>query len=275
MFDAVFSKNPEPVALGTFVVLNGNVLKGTNILVSWFNDTTVLVPMNARNSFTLPTEHQMFDQLLMALASKAISINYIVDFRAFMDPKARFNEFLAGTLDPATVGIKLTKDEQALPALQKSVVAKFDAVFTPSTPLIPDGVDIEKVFGKDMVTAINQWRKGSAIDLPRSVTSKIRENQKEFGLLRVKTTAARVVVENDMGHKITKVRFLEAYNTQIKPAWDRQRIPARFAVEATQSGYGTSVSRQPVTIHENYIEVGCQMIPRAEVERTVALLNLG
>jgi len=286
MFDIVFDRSNETATpLGTFVVTKGNVTKGSAPLVTWFNDKSVIIAMNARSSFTLPSEHSMFDQLLLTFMSKNIGVMYVESLTKFMDPKARFAEFLDGTIDPASFGMTLNVDQLQLPAIYAQTKSMFDAMFTPPTPSFSAGINLTEFFSDSNITNIEAWRKGQLNNLSTDVRAKINSNrQDKAGLLRIVKSGNSQFVENDMGHRVTKTRFVEAYNRIVKPLWDRYQPDARPDESLNNNGsYGTSIqvkesgdsynSNKNISVFADHIRLGCQRIPRAEVEAVVAQLT--
>lgn len=285
MFNAIFKKKDTASALGTFTVKNGNLLKGTTPLVTWFNDRAVIIGMSARASFTLPTEHQMFDQLLLEFMNRKIGIMYVDSLPAFMNPKARFTDFLEGTLDPATVGIVLTADEAKLPELYKGVTAKFKEVFTATKGQITvGGVDLTKYFMAEEIEAIEKWRADRNVRLPGSVIGKINSagiGGAKAGLLRIYPRGNTTLVQNHRGDHVSKTRFLEAYNNHLQPRWasvaDDPNNSTKLnnythRVEASENGSNYNRNNE-VDVYPSYVRIGCQQIPRSEVERIVQLLT--
>jgi hypothetical protein len=258
-------------AFGTFEVVDGNVTKNRTAILQFFNETTALVPMTARIGFTTPVEHSAFDETLMALSSAGVTIQYVETVAKFMDPKARFAEWLRGQLTPVSVGLKLTAEELAVPSAYETAKAKFVALFTPPQPILSaGGIDTITLFGEDNALQIDRWRKGERTNLPSSVTTKCRIHQRTHGLLKIVAAGgAAYKVQNDQGHFISRTRFLSAWREYIKPAWDRG-AGAHFRVEATEKNSYRSGTRQDVSVTAEYISIGCQYVPRAEVERIVA-----
>jgi len=121
-------------AAAPFTVENGNIKAGHNLVLSWFNEKTALIPMNARSFFTTAEHHAQFDAALIFLVSSGKSVMYPETIALFMDPKKRFVEFLEGKLDPTSLGMELTKAEQGLPAAYASSKEKFKGMFTPPIP---------------------------------------------------------------------------------------------------------------------------------------------
>jgi hypothetical protein len=281
MFDAIFNKTPEAAALGTFTVTNGNVTKGGNPLVTWFNDKSVIIAMNARVSFTLPAEHQMFDSILMDLMAKNIGVMYVDSVSGFMNPKARFNEFLDGKLDPKSVGMDLPAPLNNLPELYQTVKGLFDAMFTAPVPPMSPGVDLSLYFDADQIVEIEKWRNHDAQHLSSTIRRVINNTgQDKAGLLKVVTSGGSTWVVNDQGHRITKTRFITAYEAWAKRNWevssdvpnDRRLNGSYNDVEVKESGSNYNNSKT-VAVYRDYVTVGCQSIPRAEVEAMVQKLT--
>lgn len=130
-----------------FTVENGNIKAGNHLVLSWFNEKTALIPMNARSFFTTAEHHAQFDAALIFIVSNGKSVMYPETIALFMDPKKRFVEFLEGTLDPTSLGMELTKAEQGLPAAYASVRDKFKVMFT--APIPPRVFDTRKVADRD------------------------------------------------------------------------------------------------------------------------------
>lgn len=280
MFDAIFNKTPEAAALGTFTVTNGNVTKGGNPLVTWFNDKSVIIAMNARVSFTLPAEHQMFDSILMDLMAKNIGVMYVDSVSGFMNPKARFGEFLDGKLDPKSVGMDLPAPLNNLPELYQTVKGLFDAMFTAPIPPMSPGVDLSLYFDADQIVEIEKWRKGDLNALPTQIKNIITRNgQRKIGLLRVSGSGTSIKVQNDQGHYITKTRFVNAYDNQAKPAWAKagevsvtQKLNRDYQeIEARERGSSYNYGK-PFSVFIDHVELGCQSIPRVEVEAMIQKL---
>lgn len=281
MFDAIFNKTPEAAALGTFTVTNGNVTKGGNPLVTWFNDKSVIIAMNARVSFTLPAEHQMFDSILMDLMAKNIGVMYVESVSKFMDPKARFKEFLDGKLNSVDVGMSLNTDEVMLPELFRSVRGKFDAMFTAPVPPMSPGVDLSLYFDAGQIVEIEKWRKGDLNALPTQIKNIITRNgQRKIGLLRVSGSGTSIKVQNDQGHYTTKTRFVAAYESWAKPAWAKdgdvsatQKLNPNYQeIEARERGSSYNYGK-PFSVFIDHVELGCQSIPRVEVEAMIQKLT--
>jgi len=262
---------------GTFEVVDGNVSKNRVAILNFFNETTALVPMNARQSFTTPEEHAAFDATLMGLSTTGVGIQYIESITKFMDPKARFKEWLEGTLTPASVGLKLTAEELAVPSAFASAKAKFQELFSiPLPPLSEGGIDLLAVgFTPEQAIVIDNWRKTQGNNLNSGITRAVNADQSKRNVLRIVSTGGNSYrVENANGHAITRTRFMRAYNESIKPIWDRTppngeigRL-TRFYVEAKEkNAYDRDHN---VEVFNSYVTIGCQSIPRAEVERIVS-----
>jgi len=267
---------------GTFEVVDGNVSKNRVAILNFFNETTALVPMNARSSFTTPEEHAAFDATLMGLSTTGVGIQYIESIPKFMDPKARFKEWLDGTLTPASVGLKLTAEELAVPSAFASAKAKFEELFTPPKPVLSaGGIDLlEAGYTNEQAVAIDNWRSTPGNSLPSSISRKANEDQKHRNVLRLICTGGDAYrIENVNGHSMTRTQFLRGYNQYIKPQWDRVppngeigRLGSSFYLEGKQVS-GRYASDHEVTVYNNYVVIGCQSIPRAEVERIVGKLE--
>lgn len=267
---------------GTFEVVDGNVSKNRVAILNFFNETTALVPMNARSQFTTPEEHAAFDATLMGLSTTGVGIQYVETVAKFMDPKARFKEWLGGTLTPASVGLKLTAEELAVPSAFASAKAKFEELFTPPKPaLSAGGIDlIAAGYSHDQAVAVDNWRTTSGNVLPSNMLRFINEDQKHRNVLRLVCTGGDAYkIENANGHSITRTQFMRAYNQYIKPQWDRTapngeigRLGTTFYVEGKEKGRGYASDRD-VSVYNNYVTIGCQSIPRAEVERIVGKLE--
>jgi hypothetical protein len=270
--------------IGTFVVTTGNVMKGTSPLITWFNDKSVIIAMNARSTFSLPAEHAMFDGLIMALTAANIGIMYVDSLSAFMNPDARFKEFLEGTLDPTSVGMTLTTPETVLPNVYKSVKAKFDALFTAPVPPMSAGIDLTKYFDVDQIAVIEAWRSDKTKSLNGTIrTAIMNAGQSKAGLLRLVSNGNTHRVENDRGNFVSKTRFMSAYTEIAQAIWARlpkdhtaakdQRLNNGYGyIEARESNSHYN-NRQRVEVYPDYLMVGCQAIPRAEVEAMVAKIN--
>lgn len=262
---------------GTFEVDNGNVSKNRIAILNFFGNTTALVPLNARSNFTTAEEHAAFDATLMGLSQVGVGIQYVESVAKFMDPKARFKEWLEGKLDPATVGLTLTAEELAVPIAYESAKAKFIEVFTAPMPKLSEGgIDlIAAGFSPDQAASIDRWRTSSGSILP-SALNLVRTDPANRNVLRIVNTNGNAYrVENALGHSINRTQFLRAYNETIKPVWARTppngeigRLGACY-VEGKERGSNYS-NNQRVEVFNNHVTVGCQSIPRAEVERIVA-----
>jgi hypothetical protein len=262
---------------GTFEVTDGNVTKNRVAILNYFNDTTALVPMNARAHFTTPDEHAAFDGTLMGLSQIGVSIQYVETVAKFMDPKARFKEWLENKLTPASVGLKLTQEELAVPSAYESAKAKFVALFTAPLPkLSAGGIDLIAHFGAEYAAVIDRWRTDQGIALVSGITRIVTADQKSCNVLRVvATTGSAYKVENAFGHSITRTAFFRAYNNTIKPLWDR--TPANGEIGRLTSAYAETKEKgsryaqeRTIEVYNSYVVIGCQSIPRAEIERVVA-----
>lgn len=267
---------------GTFEVSDGNVTKNRKSILNFFNGTTALVPMDARSAFTTPEEHAAFDAVLWDLSANSFHIQYVDSIAKFMDPKARFKDWLDGKLTPASVGLTLTAEELAVPTAYESAKAKFIALFTPPKPVLSEGgIDLLAAgFTSDQAVRIDQWRVDGT-GLTRDISAYISGDQKTRNVLRiVKGSGSAYRIENPAGHSTTRTQFLRAYNDTIKPLWDRTppngeigRL-GRVYMEAKENG--SYMRDKEVQVFNNYVTIGCQAIPRAEVERVVAqFANLG
>ncbi len=260
---------------GTFEVTDGNVSKNRKLILQFFNDTTALVPMDARSAFTTGEEHSAFDATLMALSTVGVSIQYVESIAKFMDPKARFAEWLKGDLTPASVGLSLSQEELAVPSAYESARQKFIALFTPALPVFSSGgIDTVAIFGADDAAEIEKWRRNERDDLPQSVLVKSSGNQAARGLLRIMPRGSGHIVQNERGHHVSRTRFFAAYRSSIKGYWEGGASTSprgdgrltRFYIESNENG-GSYSTNQNANLYKDHIEVGCQSIPRAEVER--------
>ena len=274
-------RNRETADELPFSVVDGNVNVGRNPLLVWFSPIIVLVPMNARSFLTTPLDHERFDALLMYLTTTSTArIKYVTTIAGFMDPKARFSEWLKGELLPASVGLNLTHEELAVPSAYKSAKAKFVTMFTPPKPAMSEGgIDLTLIFNGEQIAEIEAWRAGGDSALSSEIMRMIDRDQKERNLLRITNTGGKSYrVETPNGHRMTRTAFFYAYNNAAKDVWERVppngevgRLGA-INVEAVEGGRSLSASRR-VAVYNNYIAIGCQHVPRAEVERIVAEFN--
>src|ERR1041384_4510994 len=274
MFDAIFNRTDANIS--TFSVAAGNLSKGTSPLTSWFNDKSILVPMNARSSFMLAEEHQMFDQIILLIMQKGIGIKYVESLHGFMDPKARFKEFLEGKLTPASVGLELTHEELALASTYKSVRAKFDAMFTLPTPPMSPGIDLTQFFRADQIAEIEAWRDSD--DIHKRLSAEIqaviaRCGPRVSGLLRlVKTSASTYVIQNYLGNCVSRTNFTQVSKVVLEK-WNQNRTGFVSHITGKQRG-SRYTDTYRVEVADTYVEIGCNYIPRAEVEAMAAKLSV-
>lgn len=217
---------------GTFEVTEGNVSKNKKQLLMFFNETTALVPMDARAQFTTPDEHAAFDGALMGLPAVGVSIQYIDSVAKFMNPEARFKEFLSGDLIPASVGLKLTAEELAVPSAYETAKAKFVALFTAPTP-------------------------------PREFDQReLREEQK----LRVYLRGSEPYQIGNGSYKMGYKSAQTLWEHKLNKKWaNRPAVESSMAISdggsVTTEGYNRNVM-----IYTTRIEIGCQTIQRNQIE---------
>lgn len=217
-----------------FSVENGNIKVGRNLVLTWFNDATALIPMNARSFFTTAEHHAQFDAALIFIVSNGKSVMYPESIAAFMDPKRRFAEFLEGKLDPTNFGMDLNKAEQGLPAAYASARDKFKAMFTPPVPP-------------------RQWD-----------TRELTERNK---LTVTASTSSTRYVKNSSGHKMG-LKTAQRLWTQLDPLW--KDVPHDQTTDRRlTSGLG-SISANGYTrypeVYADRITIGCQTIQRNAIE---------
>lgn len=217
---------------GTFEVIDGNVSKNKKQLLVFFNDTTALVPMDARSNFSTPEEHAAFDGALMGLPAVGVSVQYIESVAKFMDPVARFKEFLAGTLAPESVGLKLTHAELAVPAAFTSAKAKFVELFTAPTP-------------------------------PREFDNRpLAENEK----LKVHMRGSEPYQVGNGSYKMGYKAAMSLWENKLNKKWANR--PAVESSMAMTDGGSISVDgySRSVMVYSDRIDIGCQSIQRNRIE---------
>lgn len=270
---------------GTFVVQDGTVKKGHQIILTFFNNLA-LVPANARTSFTIPQEHQLFDGLLFALMGESIGVEYIADVRSFLNPELRMKEFL--TLDAAGAtafnekfGLKLSAEELRLADIQKSVTEKFGAVFTaPKTPVPPIAIDVDEVFGRN-AEEVAKWLRNEITETSMVVRDLANRGDKGANNL------LRVVRNNNnrdngvqclTGHRVSLTVFksaakraIDAWNGSTTPIFGRDYIIS-FNISARPRSYRYTES-VTVRVRPDHVAVGCQSVSRSEIERIYAELT--
>lgn len=269
---------------GTFTVQNGTVKKGSNIILTFFNQM-VLVPTNARQSFTIPQEHQLFDGLLFALMGANVGVEYIADVRSFLNPELRMAEFLkldavAAAKFNTRFGLNLTAEELRLATIQVSVTEKFGKVFaTPKTPVPPIAIDVDKVFG-DNAETVAKWLNNEVTDTNNVIRTIANTNA--YGsnnLLRIRKNGTRTNgVQCLTGHFVSVTTFKDAAKRSVR-LWNGAKADARkdmyidqFYIHARQRGDSYN-SNQRVSVYPDFAQVGCQKVSRSEIERILAELE--
>jgi hypothetical protein len=210
-----------------FTVEAGNVKDGNTPVLVWFGADTALISMAARKAFATAEHMAHFDAMLAFLMGSGKSVLYPTSIEAFMDPKARFTEWLDGKLDPASVGLTLTKAETAVPAAFASAKAKFKALFTPPAP--PRILDTRPV--PDSRRLITRTSRGSTSVSNGSYT-------------RALSTCRTIWNRAD-------------------PLWAKTAVDASTRVTISPR---TSSGGNSVRIYSDRIEIGCQTIQRNVVE---------
>jgi len=230
----------ETGTFGTFEVAEGNVSKNLTPILHFFNATTALVPMNARSLFTTPDEHSAFDAALMGLPAIGVSVQYIETVAKFMDPKARFTDWIKGNLTPASVGLKLTPEELAVPSAYESAKAKFEAMFTPPTPP-------RKLDGRTLID----------VEKLRIIQRSNKPYQLSNGDYTIGIGAAK-----------------KLWNDHLNAAWkDREATPTSSMAISSRPYIEAAGNERRVHIYPSYITIGCQTIQRNAIEAVA--LELG
>lgn len=260
-------------AFGTFTVTEGVVKKGVNILSSFFGDKLALIPTNARATFTLPAEHQLFDGLMFALMTAGIAIEYVDNVRTFLNPKLRFDAFLKMNAADATAfntkyELGLTPQEIQVVTTMKAVETKIGAKFNipgNSVPITLDD-DAYKVFEiQHTRIAVKRWVEGGA--LPEwSVRRRFQGSSQN--LLRVSGSGARKQVQTMGGNNISVIRFKAAYEL-----FNNRRDDAigTYIGDIRHSQYDDS---RATIKAEGVLAVGCQDVLFSEIDRIAAILEL-
>lgn len=260
--DAVVAKGSG--TFGTLTVTDGNVKKGQTVLLTFFGDKTVLIPLNARATFTVPQEHVAFDGLLFALMTAQIGVQYVDNIRSFLNPDNRFKEFMGMTqADAATFNtnfsLGLTADELRLTILTKSAKSKFAKVFFMTRRPGPDVAKLFSQANQDQIERIEKWLDGTGTRPSISVN-----NPRVNNLLRINNNR----VETLAGYSITKNQFERGYKV-IREALDRGNKTAYLSGIANYDYR----SRQ-MQMDGDVVKIGCQEHPLSEVLRIAEELGL-
>lgn len=252
---------------GTLTVKGGNVSKGTTTLLSFFGEKSVLIPLNARQTFTVAAEHAAFDGLLFALMAANITVNYVNNISTFLNPDLRFREFLGmSQADAKTMndnfGLGLTADELRVAALTKSARDKFTKVFFMEGPAIPDLKKLFPTASDNQIKSVEKWLSGKIT--ANQVLKPRLDNSKTQNLLRV----YRTTVQNLNGYSITINQFKTGY-AQIRKALDHGQIFCTVSNIARYDYHNLSM-----TMDGQVVSIGCQEHPLSEVLRIAQELGL-
>lgn len=215
---------------GPFTVKNGQVLNGRTPVFAWFDNSIGLVAISARTSIKTSEGQQLFDELLAAVRGTGATVRYIPSITGFMNPEARFAEFIAGQ---PPVGVTLTTDELRVPELLASVKARFTAAFTPPAPPAPPA----PVYVRST----------------KAVTSSTR------------LTVSGKTVSNGT-YNLTLAEAQKAWRI-IQPLWLKTKATASSRTLYERGGMisGAGASRRLV-VYPNRIHIGCQLIRREAIE---------
>lgn len=217
---------------GPFTVKGGQVLNGRTPVFSWFNNSLGLVAVSARTGIKTAEGQQIFDELLANVRATGATIRYISSIADFMNPEARFEDFVAGR-GSFRVGY-LTVEESRLPATLAAVKAKFVEAFTPpALPPVPIYVPSSK-----------------------AVT------------VNTRLTVSGNMISNG-SYRLSLVEAKKAWKI-IAPLWlkTKESSSRRVLYERAQAISGDGALRS-LRVYANRINIGCQIIYREGIEELV------
>jgi hypothetical protein len=276
-FSSILNKSEEMTPLGTFIVQNGNVSKGSKLLLSWFNGNTALIPLDARSTFTLAAEHQMFDQIIMHISQGSAKIQYVDSIRGFMNPAERFKDFIHGKLSLSDFGIE-DKVDVNLPALYRSATDVFKELFGLPTPPKSEGIDLTSFLDERQQDIVQKWRDSNDNQQLGDAQIKAAMDRDPQNRAVLKKSGNRIVSYN--GASVTHSQFKNAYKG-IKKIWDNTppngevgRLGSRGSIDARERASSPYAHSQNVDVYNSFVSVGCNKLPRLEVERIAQLLGV-
>lgn len=247
----------------TFENTNGIITFRRRIVAYQQNPKLLLVLTNARSGFDA-ADHAAFDALVYA--TDGVERRYVDSFDDFFNPKARYTAFVNGDKLEG-FGINFTPEELRLGDTIKAVMAKIEKAFKmPELPYVnAAAIDVKRIYGAQADRA-QLWLAGDST-VERSDYSLRRianNNQQANNLLRVHITRSGNV-------KIQNLTSYEASETAAKRLW-RSKLRPEWAKTLTSGGkYIGGYGNNSMYIYPTYVSIGCQSIPRAEIERIAAL----
>jgi hypothetical protein len=226
-----------------FIVGDGNVTFEGKPVLTWFNDTTILLPINARANFKTGEAHAHLDAALAVLMANKINILYPDSLAIFMNPKARFADWLDNKLTPASIGLRLSPEELAVPTAYKSAQAKFEAMFTAPVPPVPERLlDARPLADSQKLTVT--MRNGA----PRTITNG--------------------------NHSMGAITAKKLWTDFLAPKWATREclVNAERSLGSKYISVGGYSSRE-VRIHADRVVIGCQTIQRNQIEELAQRLD--
>lgn len=250
-----------------FTVTDKNLIVFKGKRIAYAHNGELLILAAARTNFDV-SDHTIFDALLNNYKEPR---RYIVDFTSEFDWQAKVAAFKLGTVPS---GVDFTPMELGAVEALKTAEAKIKAAF--GLPEIPyknaAAIDVAKIYGAH-AEAARRWLDGETLSVAdlQALKSIVAGNPAERNLLRFKMKGKVAVIENLTNHTMSENVIKKRLWDSIKRVWAAGRNDASsYYVTRYKPGNDYYATSHDVNAYPTYLSIGCQKIPRAEVERIAA-----
>lgn len=220
-------------------------------------NSPLIILADARKGFSI-TDHAVFDALIVNDTAR----RYITSFEQEFDWNKRVRDFQSGTIPD---GVKFTPAELGAMAALESAKAKIKAAF--GLPEIPytnaPAIDVNKIYGAN-AEAARRWIDGGPST--SAISNLASYSPEERNLARIRISGKVTYIDVLSGYKVGE-RTAKKYWKKLKEAWARTDLDSRWGTTLSHGG----VAGYDLKAFPTYVKVGCQSIPRAEIERIAAL----
>lgn len=255
----------------TFANTDGIISFKRRIVAYQQNDKLLLILTDARKGFSAE-DHAAFDALIYHTPGDGVERRYVDSFTDFFNPSKRYEAFLAGDKLEG-FGISFTREELALAATIQSVKDKINAAFKlPELPYVNEAaIDVKKLFGSEADNAAEWLSGGLTFPAPWDLKNTAALDAKARNLLRVFIrSSGAVMIQNLTGHQMTEPVAKRLWN-KLKPVWKKGEYTLGGWNGNPRYASAGSHGDRAIEVYPTFVKIGCQSIPRAEIERIAAL----
>lgn len=264
---------------GRFKIHNGNVFYGYTLIMYRSTPTSSIVSTDVRGELA-PEDQCVFDDILFNARSSGAAVTYVDTLTKLFDTK-KYVETIgkAVNFDEVNVlntvhAIGLTREEmnakfifdqqkrlydERVQSVREKLQRRFSAPKLPN--LNKTVIDFKKIFG-DTTKADKAeiWVNDS------STNDRVNVHDVKQNLLRINNRGDRVECMTD--YKIG-LRTAEAIVKGCVEIWSTRKSISHYGSTIYVPRYNSNT----ITAHNDHVRIGCQSVPRSEVERIGHLMN--